>query len=203
MNFYSLLAVFLCLCMCVPAYFTGSNDTDLTKTIDTIQARRSVRIYDTDRKVDDSSLHSILDAAMCSPTACNAREYRFIVVRDIQTRMRLAQNLTMCKFISKPTAVAVIVVADLSKEICKGMWIQNCAAASQSMLLGATTLGIGSTWCAIHPYDSFIAAAHEILGIPEGIEPFSAVVFGYPPPDQPLVRRESRYNSTFIHVGHW
>ena len=121
-------------------------------------------------------------------------------------------------------AVAIVVVSDLSKEICKGMWLQNAAAASQSMLLGATTLGIGSTWCALHPYDNvcisfhcisfflsftfvcflqFKAAAAEVLGIPEGIEPFSVVVFGYPPPDDPLRKRESRYNSTFVHVGHW
>jgi len=162
-----------------------------------------VRIFDPNREVTDASLHTILDCAMCSPTACNAREYRYIVVRDQETRLKLAEGLSFCQFIAKPTAVAIIVVADLSKEICKNMWPQNCAATSLSMLEGATTLGIGSTWCAIYPYDNFKKHVASVLEIPDGIEPFSAVVFGYPPPDDPLRKRESRYNSTFIHVGKW
>ena len=42
-----------------------------------------------------------------------------------------------------------------------------------------------------------------ILGIPEGIEPFACVVFGYPPPDQPLEKRPSRYEPKYVHTEHW
>jgi len=140
---------------------------------------------------------------MCSPTACNAREYRFVVVTDQGTRQKLADSLPSCKFVASPTAVAIAVVADVSKEICKNMWPQNCAAASLSMLEGATTLGIGSTWCGVHPNDDRKKHVASILEIPDGIEPFSLVVFGYPPPDDPLRKRESRYNSTFVHIGQW
>ena len=150
MKAFLVFCAFLCACAVA---FSADDTTDLTKTLDTISARRSVRKFDLNRTVDDDTIHTILDCAMDSPSAMNSREWRYIVVRDQTTRQQIADSLPYCKYCGDPTAVLIIVVAELAAEKAPGHWPQNCAAASMSMLLGATTLGVGSTWTSLHPYD--------------------------------------------------
>jgi len=133
----------------------------------------------------------------------NSREYRFVVVRDANTRKKLADALPYCKYAADPTAVVIVVVANLTAEIAAGTWPQNCAGASLSLVLGATTQGVGATWTAVHPDEDRKKSVAAILGIPKGFEPFSAVVFGYPPVDDPLVIRPSRFEPSFVHTDHW
>jgi len=199
----SLFPLFLCVCLCSTVCLSAGNTTDLTKTLDSIEARRSVRKYDPNRTVDDETLHTIIDCAMCSPSAMNSREWRFITVRDPTTRAMLAEALPYCKFATDPSAVVIVVAAELAAEKDPGNWPANCAAASLSMLVGATSLGVGSTWTGLYPHEDRMQKVSTILGIPDGIEPFSCVVFGYPPPDQPLEIRPSRFEPKFVHSEHW
>jgi len=187
----------------VSACLCDKNTTDLTKTLDAIQARRSVRKFDPSRTINDTTIHTILNCAMDSPTAMNSREWRFIVVRNIVTRRKFAQVLPYCKYCGDPTATVIVVAAELAKEKAPGHWPQNCAAAALSMLLGATSLGVGSTWTSLHPYEDRKKNVASILSIPEGIEPFACIVFGYPPPDQPLVIRPSRFEPNYVHFEEW
>jgi len=133
----------------------------------------------------------------------NSHEWRFIVVRDAETRKKLADALPYCKYAADPTAVVIVVAAELAKEIAPGHWPQNCAAASLSMLVGATSLGVGSTWTSLHPYEDRKKNVAAILNIPDGIEPFSCIVFGYPPADKPLEIRPSRFDPKYVHTEHW
>ena len=57
-------------------------------TMKVIQDRRSIRDY-TDEPVSDQDLDMILEAARQAPSGENAQPWRFIIVRDVETRKRL------------------------------------------------------------------------------------------------------------------
>jgi nitroreductase len=57
-------------------------------TMKVIQDRRSIRDY-TDEPVSDQDLDMILEAARQAPSGENAQPWRFIIVKDVETRRRL------------------------------------------------------------------------------------------------------------------
>ena len=57
-------------------------------TMKVIQDRRSIRDY-TDEPVSDQDLDMILEAARQAPSGENAQPWRFIIVKDVETRKRL------------------------------------------------------------------------------------------------------------------
>ncbi len=57
-------------------------------TMQVIQDRRSIRDY-TDEPVSDQDLDMILEAARQAPSGENAQPWRFIIVKDVETRKRL------------------------------------------------------------------------------------------------------------------
>ena len=127
--------------------------TDLTKTFDAIEARRSVRKYDPNRTIDEETMKKILECAMSAPTAVNSREWRFVVVRDQETRTKISQALPYCKFSAEPTATCICVCAEVAKEHAPGHWPQDCGAACHAMLIGAAAQGVGSTWTSLLPFE--------------------------------------------------
>ena len=58
--------------------------------IDAIKTRKSVRRY-LDKLVEDNKLNTVLEAGRLAPSASNRQEWRFVVVRDPETRKRLAE----------------------------------------------------------------------------------------------------------------
>lgn len=61
----------------------------------------------------------------------------------------------------------------------KDMWIQDCSAATQNMLIAATALGLGSVWIGLYPIESNIKPVRRILNIPDYVVPLSIVYIGY------------------------
>jgi len=58
------------------------------QVFEAIRSRYSVRSYQ-DRRVEEEKLARILEAARLAPSAGNRQEWRFVVVRDAETRQRL------------------------------------------------------------------------------------------------------------------
>jgi nitroreductase len=60
------------------------------------------------------------------------------------------------------------------------MWVQDCSAAIENILIAATSIGLGSVWIGIYPLESNIKALKKILNIPEYVTPLGVVYVGYP-----------------------
>jgi coenzyme F420-0:L-glutamate ligase/coenzyme F420-1:gamma-L-glutamate ligase len=60
--------------------------------IDLLFSRRSIRQYRSE-PVSEESIHRILEAAHTAPSAHNAQPWRFVVLRDAETRRRLAERM--------------------------------------------------------------------------------------------------------------
>lgn len=76
-------------------------------TIEAIRKRRSIRKYKKD-SIPEEVMLELLDAARLAPSGCNAQPWRFRVVKDIDTKLQLAQAAYNQKFISEAPVVLVV-----------------------------------------------------------------------------------------------
>ncbi len=147
--------------------------------IDTIYQRRSIRKY-LERPVEDDTIITLLKAATAAPTAVNCQPWEFIVVTDIIKLNRIKEECQSARY----NAPVAIVVCGNMKLTLKGadheMWVQDCSAAIENMLIAATGLGLGSVWIGIYPVSNRVKFIKEVFNIPEHVIPLSIVYIGYP-----------------------
>lgn len=143
-----------------------------------IRARRSIRKYLPGEKIPREHIRQMLEAAMCAPSAMNARPWKFIVVENEEIRKAIPSIHPYCSF--APDASLAIVVCGLPEAWPdapgEGMWPQDCGAAVENLLLEATELGYGTCWCGLYPHRERVAAFQALLG--ETAMPFALVTIG-------------------------
>jgi len=144
-----------------------------------IKNRRSVRIYNPDKKVTREQINQLLEAAMLSPSACNSRPWEFIAVtkREVLDEIvSIHPYAQMCK----TAAAAIIVVAVPQKGAPEGYFAQDCAAATENILLEAVSLGLGTCWCGVYPREERIGPFRALFKITGDKIPFNVIAVGYP-----------------------
>lgn len=166
--------------------------------MDAIFRRRSIRAY-TARPIDDDALERLLRAAMAAPSAGNEQPWHFVVVTDRPTLDDLSRVSPYAGMLAG-AAAAIVVCADPRAVKHEGFWPQDCAAATENILLEATELGLGSVWVGIHPRAEREEAVRRVLWVPASIVPFSIVALGYPAEERQPV---DRYDPARVHRGRW
>ncbi len=148
-------------------------------TTQAIRARRSIRRYKPDVPVPQEHIDLLLEAAMCAPSAMNKRPWSFIVMENADIRDKFADMHPFARFL-REAPVGIVVCGDprtYPQPPGKEFWPQDCAAATQTLMLQATELGYGTCWSAIYPNDSRCAMISELLSLKD-IVPFSVVAVG-------------------------
>lgn len=163
-----------------------------------IFARRSIRKY-TAEAVGAKVVHALLEAGMAAPSAGDERPWQFVVLRDRAVLDAIPAIHPYAQMV-KQAPVAIVVCGDLKKEKYKGYWVQDCAAATENLLLAVTDAGLGAVWCGIYPLKSRVAAFRKLLGAPGHIVPFALVPIGHPAEKKPPARR---YDATRVHHERW
>ena len=143
-----------------------------------INNRRSVRSY-LPKKVTKSDIELLLKAAMQAPSAKNQQAWFFIVVTKRTTLKALAQTSPYAKMLNE-APLALVLLTDLTKLISPKMYPQDMAAATQNILLTATSLGLGSCWLGVYGHLDRMVATKKVLQTADHLEPFSIVALGYP-----------------------
>lgn len=138
-------------------------------------------------------------AAMAAPSAGNQRPWHFIVVREKSTLARLSDSSPYAKCV-KDAPLAIVVCGDILQEVHKGFWTQDCAAATQNMLIAVEEKGLGAVWVGIYPLQDRIAYIRHVFELPENIVPFSIIPVGYPDEKK---EAKMRFDPTRIHSEHW
>jgi nitroreductase len=78
--------------------------------------------------------------------------------------------------------------------------VQDCAAATENLLIAANDLGLGAVWLGFYPNEERVAALREILGTPENVVPLSVVPIGYPAEEPGPA---DRFDAARIHLNRW
>jgi nitroreductase len=157
------------------------------ETQEAIRSRRSIRSYQA-TEVDDNTLELVLEAARQAPSWDNTQCWQFIVVRDTDSRNKLADMLPRNNSAARgirEAPVVIVACAELGKagylggrlSSDKGDWYMfDVALAMQNLVLAAQSLGLGTVY--IGWFDEEKAA--RFLGIPEGYAIVAMTPLGYP-----------------------
>ena len=166
--------------------------------MEAILSRRSIRKY-TKKNVPKKLINKILEAAMSAPSAGNEQPWHFIVINNIQILSEIPTFHNHAEML-KEAALGILVCNDKNMEKHKDMWIQDCSAATENMLIAIHANGLGAVWLGVYPRKERIDGLINLLNIPNHIIPFSLVSIGYPAEQKP---KTNRYNKSRIHYNKW
>lgn len=165
-------------------------------SLDIIFARRSIRAYTND-PVPEEEIRRLLEAGMAAPSSRNLRPWHFVAIRDRGTLAALAAAHPHGKMLAG-AAAAICVCGDT--KISPDFWIQDCAAATENILVAAAGLGLGAVWLGCHPREERVSAIRAVLGVPAHIGILSIISIG-----RPGEKKEPRtqYEEARVHRDKW
>ncbi len=166
--------------------------------MDAILARRSIRKY-TGQAVPDDVIKKLLKAAMSAPSAYNEQPWHFIVIKNRQILDEIPRFHPYSQML-KEAPLAILVCGDKNLEKSEGFWVQDCAAATENILIAAQAQGLGAVWLGVYPREALVAGMRKLCGIPEHVTPFSLVSVGYPAEHKPP---SNRYDEARVHHDRW
>ena len=145
-----------------------------------ISQRSSIRAYK-ETPVEEDKLKKILEAARLSPSSSNRQGWKFIVVKNKETRKKIADAAFGQSFIGEAPVVIVACAIESKTIMACGQPAHtvDLSIACAFMILQATELGLGTCWIGHFRED----AVKKILSIPESIRVVAMTPLGYP--DQP------------------
>lgn len=152
--------------------------------LEIIFRRRSIRRYQ-ERPVEVEKLDLLLQAAMAAPSAMNCRPWEFVVVTETEKLEQFRRRLV---FGDRNAPAAIVVCGNPSRSknpAARLFWQQDCAAATENILLAATALGLGAVWIGVYPVPGFVRVVREVVSLPRSVTPLCLVYVGYPAEEKP------------------
>jgi nitroreductase len=173
------------------------------ETINAILTRRTIRRY-TEQEVSKETEDLLLRAAMCAPNSVGKRNWAFVTVRDKGQLKALSEALSPHASNLKDAPLVFVVCGDLEliEKRMPEMWVQDCSAAAENLLLAAHSEGVGGCWYSCYPFDYKVENVKRVLELPEHIIPMCVISVGYP-----IERKEDisnqKYEPEKIHYEKW
>jgi len=168
------------------------------EAMDVILGRRSIRKY-TAEPVSEEQVKKLLEAAMAAPSAHNRQPWHFVVINDKAKLIEIPKFHQYSKMLEQ-APLAIVVCGDLELEAGTGFWPQDCAAATQNILLASKALGLGAVWLGVYPNENLVKGVRDLLKVPEKIVPFCIISIGHPLEAKPPA---NRYAEGRVHRNIW
>ena len=166
--------------------------------IEAIRTRRSIRQFE-DRPVPAAMIRQIIEAGMMAPSAGNQQPWHFLVITDRDSLVAL-QTYHPYSTMAAKAAASILVCGAPDGLKYPQLWPQDCAAATQNMLLAARDLGLGTVWLGIYPLEERMTGCRTLWEIPEAVVPFALVPVGWP---AAKFAPADRIKPERIHTGRW
>jgi nitroreductase len=167
---------------------------------DVIMRRASARNF-TGEAIPRETLLRIVRAGMAAPSAVNVQPWAFILVTDRLLLDELCAELPYAKMLEKAGAAVVVCGTPEKGETAAKHWNDDCAAASENILLAAQALGLGAVWTAVHPDPARLEAVRRLLGIPAGVVPLNVIPIGVIAGKAP--EPKDKWNPSALHFERW
>jgi nitroreductase len=154
--------------------------------LETIRNRYSCRAYQ-DKPIEREKLDSIFEAARLAPSAKNLQDWRFVVVKDKETKRKLAEAANNQRFLEN--AGAIIIACSNSKEVMRcGQAVGpiDVAIALEHISLQATELGLATCWIG----SFYPEKVRPIVGVPDDVTIVELMAVGYPADKPKEAKRE-------------
>jgi len=146
------------------------------ETIEAIKSRRSIRGF-TDENVGDETVTSIIDAGRWAPSGLNNQPWRFIVVRNPETKVEFSK-LTVYGPTIQNAPLLVVVFLDKEHMYNYVKDVQSIGACIQNMLLFIHSISLGGVW--LGEILKSREMINKILDAPNSFELMAVVAIGHP-----------------------
>lgn len=168
--------------------------------LDNIFNRKSVREF-SNRKVDRRDLETIIRAGMSAPSAINLQPWEFIVFDDEDT-IEYMVDLHEYSKMFKTATVGIVVCGNMDRTVdkFKELWVQDCSACIENMLLAIESLGLGGVWLGIYPIKQRCDKLSDYFKLPGNIVPFGVIALGYPCGD---FKVKDKWDEDKLHWNKW
>jgi len=154
--------------------------------------RNSIRQYTNDL-ISDEDITKLLRSAMQAPSACNQQPWEFVVVKNRKTLENLSLVSKGAWMLSRAPLCITVIIKNEGK--APQMAQQDCAAATENILLEAVNLDLGAVWIGVYPIEDRYNKVNEILNIQEG-NAFCNIAIGHPKSDSEV---SVRFDKSRIH----
>ena len=150
-----------------------------------IRKRYSVRAYRPD-PVEEDKLQRVLEAARLAPTVANRQQFQLLVIHAVGREGELRRIYDRDWFVQAPLVICACRFPMDPARPRKDYTDVDVGIVVDHLILEAAELGLGTCW--IGAFDP--AAAREILGLPDEVEPVVFTPLGYPAdPPRPKQRK--------------
>lgn len=171
------------------------------EVFEAIRKRRSIRKYKSD-PVPEEKLRAILEAARLAPSAGNRQPWRFIAVKNEETRKRLGEAADGQMFVGEaPVVIAVFGDPDDSpggyQRDPMVAYKQDPMIAVEHMCLEATELGLGTCWVGPASPNYDVEKIKEMLNVPERMYMICLLPIGFPA-ETPTPRGRKPFGDVFF-----
>lgn len=151
--------------------------------MEAIRTRRSIRKF-SGRPIEEEKLNLVLEAGRLSPSAANAQNWRFIVVRDKEKLQKLMEAADGQPSVGEaPCAIVACGTKRRMMDCGQPTDTVDCSIAMSYMMLEAHALGLGTCWLGHFYADKVKKALH----IPEDVSVITFTPIGYPA-EEPAAR---------------
>ena len=148
-----------------------------------IEKRHVCRDFDPKKDVPEEMIEKLLKAGKRAPSSGGLDDRQFIVIRGLETKQKLDEarpHTQRFALEDLPVVIAVVSDLDVLRERFGDRGVnlyaaQNCAAATENILLAATALELGACWVGSFDDEKVKAA----LGLSGNVQPFVLIPVGY------------------------
>ena len=172
--------------------------TKIPDALTVIHSRKSVRKY-LNKPVSKEQLEILLKAGMAAPTAGDKRPWAFVVITDPAMLDSLSLSTPYTRMLSS-AAAAIAVCGDTRIGFKSEVWVHDCSAASENILLAAEAIGLGAVWTGIYLNEGPTAYVKRVLGLPPEVYPLNVISIGYPTGEE---KPKDKWDPSRIHWNMW
>ena len=147
-----------------------------------IMTRTSIRHFE-QKPVEAAKVEKLLRAGMAAPTAGDMQPWHFVVLQDSADIYAYAETNARHGDDIRATPLLIFVCADttrMSPGMGRDLWIQDCSAVSENILLAAHAMSLGAVWTTVWPIEKKVAGISRALHLPGNLIPLNCICIGYP-----------------------
>ena len=197
-NYISYIVLVLVGFTFIPELLFAQIPSIIPDALTVIHSRKSVRKY-LNNPVSKEQIEILLRAGMAAPTAGDKRPWSFVVISDPALLDTLSFSSRGTRMLSE-AAVAIAVCGDKNAGFRSEVWVQDCSAASENILLAAEAIGLGAVWTGIYLNEEPTKYVKRVLGLPESVYALNIISIGYPTGvDKP----KNKWDPSRIHWNKW